>query len=153
MAGAAPLALMTGIRISRAASVMLVLKLTSRTRSRISLTLLPGNRGATMPEPAEGTCVTWRGSSTFTAVLSGITCSKKRLVLSGRLVTDHETGTRRLPAARAAWSTRSRLVVKVARAGAPVEVAVAVGVAVGVGVRVRVFEAVAVTVGVCVGSD
>src|SRR3982751_628236 len=73
--------------------VLLSPRLTKRSRIRMLVLPAPGSTGATTPLPAEGIIGFERGSSTLTLLLAN-TCSNTRLLLSGRLSTANETGTR-----------------------------------------------------------
>lgn len=71
-----------------------------------------GAMGATTPVPDDGTVGLPRGSSMFTVSPSASTCSKRRLLLFGRLTISQATGTRALRFASASALTAGAVVVK-----------------------------------------
>src|SRR3954470_16831120 len=96
--------------------VLLSPKLTKRSRMVIVVTPAPGSTGATTPLPAEGIIGFERGSSTLTLLLAN-TCSNTRLLLSGRLSTANETGTRADLSVSEARLTLAALVERLVIAG------------------------------------
>src|SRR5690349_17708376 len=76
------------------ASVVWLARSTTRKRSVILVAAPPAGIGAATPSPDDDTNGLLRGSSTLTTLLSAKTCSKTRLLPSGRLSTAHDTGTR-----------------------------------------------------------
>src|SRR5690606_7648643 len=70
--------------------VLLSPRLINRTRTRTSAMLFPGSSRRTAPVPDEGTIGSGRGSSAFTPIPLGMTCSNTRLLLGGRWLISHE---------------------------------------------------------------